>query len=257
MKKPFVLTILLALTLSAVGQKIKLKNGTLFADNQAIAKIEGAKNPDLVLVKDFTVSNLKGETLFTANWSDAIPEDPNDNVAYYYEFNFAASKVIAYLPIAKLGPDKNLGKLIVKNKLIKGEAIDEAALKVLIKKKGKTPPPSFDYPMVERNRTWPVELRELGKIEQNSKVVSLYTDQGTQNGMDVYTFRVPSGEVAAVIKFSGGNNANSFELKTLRDGRETRINLPREGKISAVVAIERNYYTIKLIAKWLVDNNYI
>ncbi|MCB9235824.1 MAG: hypothetical protein H6581_29520 [Bacteroidia bacterium] len=257
MKRTLVLLLSLAVTVSLFSQSVKLKDGVVLVDNASVAKIESVKNPDLMLVKDFTVKNMKDEVLFTAKWSDAIPENPNDNTIYYYEFSFVNPAEKAWLPLAKLGTDKSLANLIGKNNLIKANAINAAALKTLISKKGKTPPPRTDYPMVERNRSWPVEIREAGKIQQQSTEVANFTDKGTVGGMDVYEFRVPTGELAAIIKFSGGNNATSFFAETPKDGLKRNVALKRDGTVNQIAAVDRNYFTLKLLAQWLVDNKYI
>lgn len=258
MKRITLLFVFTFISLSVFAQKVKVKNDVLTVDGVEVAKIKGEKNKAaLGLVKDYTVSNMKDEVLFTAVYSDLIPENPNDNTKYYFEFNFVSPETTAYLPISKLGVLKSLGNLIGKNGLIKKGAIDEKALNALIKKKGKTPPVVVTYEMADRPRNFPVELREAGELSQASTVFCTFKDRGTVKGMDVYDFYAPDGTLALRVSFADGNNASRYVVETFRDDKDHRVSIAVTEKVKFIAAIDRNYIAIKRIGKWLVDNNYL
>lgn len=238
--------------------KVKVKNDILLINDVKTATIEAEKNKALLgLVKDFTFKNMDGEELFTAVYSDLFPESPDDNTVYHFEFTFPSLDKKAYFKISKLGVAKSIANLVGKNHLIKDGAISEKALSTLISKKGQIPPVVIDYEMADRPRTFPVELRELGSLEQASTSFCTYKDLGTIRGMDVYEFYAPDGTLALTVSFADSNNAQLFIVKTLRDKKEHRVSLPTKEKVKFVAAIDRNYIALKRIGKWIVDNNYL
>jgi hypothetical protein len=258
MKQIILFSALFCLSVSLFGQKVSVKNGELSIDNKVVALIQAEKNKEMMgLVKDFTVTNPAGELLFIAEYSSEIPEDPNDNLYYYFKFTFPALEEVAWLPVNKMGAEKSVGNLVGKNGLIRDGAIDADALGKLVAKKGKVPEVKEDYTMATRNRAFPVEIREVGKIQQAGELISNYTDKGTIGGSDVYDFYLPSGVLAARVSFSGGNNAPTAVFETMKDKQKRSVNLNVQEKASFVAAIDRNYLTIKRIANWLVENKYI
>ncbi len=257
MKKllPLALLLLIFSTLSA--QKVDYKEGLVSVDKQPVARITGTKNAALAsLVKDYAVTNLEGKQLFTAIYSDLIPEDPNDNLSFYFEFRFEGLETPAYLPVSKLGGDKTIANHIGNFGLVKNQELDLYAVRALILKKGKTPPYRLKYTMVTRNRQFPIEIREAGQISQASTVVGLFKDQGTQSGLDTYAFQVPDGTTIAIATFAGGNNASNVKIKTLLDNVDHNISTAGD-PIQQIAAIDRNYFIVKKIAKWLVDSGYL
>ncbi|MEL6674154.1 MAG: hypothetical protein AAFR61_18255 [Bacteroidota bacterium] len=243
---------LLGLLSSLSAQKVKVKNGLLTVDGKETARIKATTNKELLgLVKDYKINNMAGDLLFEAVYSDLFPEDPNDNTIYYFEFSFP-ERDPAYFKLGKLGTIRSLGNLIGKNGLIKDGALDMAAVDALIRKKGKTPPVTADYSMASRNRSWPVEMREKGKIEQNGVLIASYRQQG-----DAYHFFLPQGTLAATVRFSGGNNATNFLVETFKDKQKRNVQRPAEGTIKAAAAIDPNYFALKRIVPWLVENNYL
>lgn len=239
------------------AQKTEYKDGLLSIDKQPIARIIGVKNKEaLGLVKDFMVVNMAGDTLFTAVYSDLIPEDPNDNLMYYFEFRFKGRPAPAYLPVSKLGGDKTISNHIGNYGLIKNQQLDLAAVQALVQKKGKTPPVRFVYTMVARNRSFPVEIREAKQISQAGVLIGIFADQGTQSSVDVYQFMLPDGKLIAMANFSGGNNAPAVNITTYKDNITHTFSTAGD-PITMIAAVDRNYYTLKKIAQWLVSNNYL
>ncbi len=258
MKRVSTILFLALMTFSLTAQKVKVKKDIVYVDGVEIAKIKGERSKAaLGLVKDFTVSNMDGKELFTAVYTDKIPEDPNNNTIFYFEFDFMTVDKTAYFGVSKLGTMKSIGNIVGKHNLIKDGEINEKALATLIKKKGKTPPVVAEYDMADRPRNFPVELREKGELSQASTVFATYQDKGTVQGKDIYEFYAPNGVLAVRVSFSGGNNATSFLVETFKDNREHNVGIPQKEKIDVVIAIDRNYYTLKRLGKWIVDNNYL
>ena len=252
------LTLLLGLT-TLTAQKVKLKKDILLIDKVEVAKLTKEKNKAMMgMVSDYTLANLDGDVLLTATYTDLVPEDPNNNMVYFFEFTFPTlGDKKAYFGLSKLGTSKSLAKLVGKNGLIADGAIDAKALDKLIDKKGKTPEIKQDFTKVNRNRNFPVELREKGEISQVSEVIATYIDRGTQRGQDVYEFYLPNGTLAATIRFADGNNAKTIAVETYEDDRKHNARMDFDGKTIASAAIDRNYFTLKRIAKWLVENKYL
>jgi hypothetical protein len=238
------------------AQKVEYKEGLVSVDKQPVARISGVKNQEMMgLVKDYTALSMEGDTLFTAVYSDRIPESPDDNTVYYFEFRFRGLETPAYLPVSKLGGDKTIANHIGNFGLVKAQALDLNAVRALIQKKGKTPPYRLNYTMVSRNRQFPVEIREAGKISQASVQIGAFKDQGTQSGMDTYAFLLPDGTLIATASFTGGNKAASIQVTTLRD--KVMHTIAGGEPVTQLAAVDRNYFTVKRIAQWLVEQNYL
>lgn len=258
MKKITILFALVFFSLSVFAQKVKLKKEILSIDGVEVAKIKGEKNKEYMgLVKDFTVSNMDGDELLTAVYSEIFPADPNDNTKMVYEFNFIALNKTAYFNVSTLGSAKSIGNLIGKNGLLKDGQLDESAVNSLIDKKGKTPPVVVTYEMADRPRNFPVELREAGELSQASTVFCTFKDMGTVKGMDVYDFFAPDGTHALRVSFADGNNASRYVVETFKDDKTHRVGIPVKEKVKFIAAIDRNYIAIKRIGKWLVENDYL
>ncbi len=74
----------------------------------------------------------------------------------------------------------------------------------------------------------------------------------------MYEFALPSGVVVAKVSFTGGNNAQNMELFTAKDNLKRTVPIPQQDKILAAdTSIDKNYFTLKRIVKWLVDNQYL
>ncbi|TAE46930.1 MAG: hypothetical protein EAZ89_19065 [Bacteroidetes bacterium] len=235
------------------AQKVEYKDGLVTVDKLPVAKISSEKSA-LPLVRDYKATNMAGKLLFTAVYSDRIPEDPNNNTVFYYEFRFEGRTAPAYLPVSKLGAEKSIANLIGNFGLVVKDSLSLKAVQALVDKKGKTPVYRADYTQAARNRQFPIELKEAGKLTQAGVLISTFTDLGNQGGLDVYNFFLPNGTLAATVRFSGGNAATSMEVKNYATGATLTAPLAGE-KTTQIAATDRNYFTIKRVAAWLVANN--
>ncbi|MDX1906974.1 MAG: hypothetical protein SF053_08045 [Bacteroidia bacterium] len=257
MKSLITLAVLLAACTSLLAQKVEYRDGLVSVDKQPVAKIVSTKNPDMMgLVKNFAATNLAGDTLFTAVYSSLIPEDPDDNTVYYFEFRFRGYDTPGFLPVSKLGGEKTLANHIGNFGLVKDQQLDLNAVRALIQKKGKTPPYRLNYTMVTRNRQFPVEIREPGKISQAGTLIGLFADLGTQSGVDTYNFQIPAGTLIATATFSGGNQARVVTVKTYRDNITHTVAASGES-VTLIAGVDRNVLILKQIAQWLVTQNYL
>ncbi|GAB4407068.1 MAG: hypothetical protein OHK0039_09230 [Bacteroidia bacterium] len=212
----------------AFGQKIEYKEGQVSVDKQPVARITSARNSaGLPLVKDYFAANLEGQPLFSAVFSDLIPEDPNDNTVFYFEFRFEGLESPAYLPVSKLGGDKTIANYIGKFALVNNQTLDLNAVRTLVQQKGKTPPYRLNYDMTSRNRQFPVEIREAGRISQAGTEIGTFSQVSSDGNSATYVFNSPGGIRMATAVFSGGNNARSVEVCHPARQREAHDGRPR------------------------------
>lgn len=255
----FFVLISLVLTIPLNSQSVKVKNGVILVDKSPYAKIIAEKvEGSMGLLKDYTVTNMNGDLIYTAVYSKLIPEDPNNSDIYYFQFKFEGIAQPAYLGVSKLSTEKSVAKVIGKNTLLKNGELNIDKTLALIEKKGVEPPENTSYELVARDKNWPIEMRKVGEIEQNGKLIGSYKDMGSlSGGADIYEFFHPSGAQIARVTFEGGNNATTFLVDTFKDGKKHTARVDSDGYIQAVAAIDRNYYAIKRFIPWLIGNNYL
>ncbi|MBK8953422.1 MAG: hypothetical protein IPM85_15335 [Chitinophagaceae bacterium] len=149
-------------------------------------------------------------------------------------------------------------KLVGGSGILVNDKVDENKVKQFIAAKGASPSIAVDYTLVARNKAWPISLQVDKTIEQNSKIIGSFKPAGSGNGLDHYEFTLPSGVMIAKVSFTGGNNAQNMELFTAKDNLKRTVPIPQQEKIIiADASIDKNQFTIKRIAKWLVDNQYL
>jgi len=246
---------------SGFAQKTEYKDGTFTTDGQAVAKMIKSKNAaSLGMVNDFEIKNNDGTTLIIAVLADEFPEDPKDNMNYYFKLTFVGLDKTGFFKVSKLGTEKSLGKLLSGAGIFKDGALDQTATFNFIARQGKTPPmKTNDYVLIQRNKSWPIELKEGKQIEQDGKVIGQWIDN-TPSGsnVDQYDFALPSGLKVASVSFTGGNNAQSCEMITLKDGRKQNVGIPSSDNVKMLMSsIDRNQKSLERIVKWLVQNQYL
>jgi len=201
------------------GQKVEYKDGIIQVDGAPLAKVLKTKNEAaLGLVSNFEIQNMEGKTLVIAVVADDYPEAANDNMSYYFKFSFVGLDKTGFFKVGKLNAEKSIVKLIGGAGIIKNGALDPEATFTFIAKQVKTPPAKTnDYVLVNRNKSWPIELKEGKVIEQDGKQIGMWVDvTPSGNNVDMYEFALPSGLKIAKVSFIGGNNAQSAEVLTLR-----------------------------------------
>lgn len=260
--KKTILAFALSLICSFImAQKSEYKDGIISEDGKAIAKVLKTKNEaSLGLTSDYEIQNMEGKTMIIAVLADDYPEDPNDNMSYVFKFSFVSLDKIGFFKVGKLNTEKSIGKLIAGAGIIKDGAIDKDAAFNFIAKKGKTPPvKTNDYLLVNRDRSWPITLKEGKIIEQQSKQIGTWNDvTPTGSNVDYYEIALPGGLKVAEVNFTGGNNAKSASILTLKDGKKHTPDIAIDDNIKVLLsAIDRNQKALERIVKWMVQNQYL
>lgn len=257
MKSRLILLLVLAINFSLYGQDVDYKKGMIQVNGKDYAKLEVTKQ-NFGLTKSFEVFSLSGEKLIIAAVATEFEQDKSDNSYLFYRLTFLTANQVGIFKVASLGQEKSFAKLIGQSGILIGDKADEGKVREFIAAKGASPRIAVDYTTVPRNRAWPIDLKTDKTIEQNSKVIGSFKPVGSSNGMDFYEFMLPSGVIVAKISFTGGNNAQNMELFTSKDNLKRTVAIPQQEKIIvADASIDKNQFTLKRIAKWLSDNQYL
>lgn len=239
------------------SQDIEYKNGLLKVDGVDIAKIE-VKKQNFGLTKSFEVFNMAGEKIIIAVIATEFEQDKTDNSSLFYRLTFLTSNQIGIFKLGALSQEKSFAKLIGKSGILINDKTDDTKVREFIAREGVTPRIAVDYTVVNRNKAWPVEVKKGNNIEQDGKIIGNFVYKGEYNKMDNYEFTLPNGVIIARVSFTGGNNAQNFELFSAKDNLKRIVNIPqKENIIIADASIDKNQFTIKRIAKWLVENGYL
>lgn len=257
MKKILIITFLLSLSIWMVAQDIDYKKGMILVNGKEYAKMEVTKQ-NFGLTKSFEIFSLSGEKIIIAAPATEFESDKNDNSYLFYRVTFLTSNQVGIFKVSSLGQEKSFAKLIGGSGILINDKTDDNKVKEFIAAKGASPSIAVNYTTVARNRAWPIKLQQDKNIEQNSKIIGSFKPAGSQNGLDMYEFMLPSGVVVAKVSFTGGNNAQNMELFTAKDNLKRTVPIPQKEKILAAdISIDKNQFTLKRITQWLVDNQYL
>jgi hypothetical protein len=257
MRKGILLILLLTGFLISPAQDIDYKKGMIQVDGKDYAKVE-VKKQNFGLTKSFEVFSLSGEKIIIAAVATEFESDKSDNSYLFYRLTFLTSSQIGIFKVASLGQEKSFAKLIGKSGILINDKTDDGKVKEFIAREGASPSIAVDYTTVSRDKLWPVRLQKDRNIEQNTKIIGSFKPTGSVNNADQYEFALPSGVIIAKLSFTGGNNAQNFELFTARDNLKRMVPIPKKDKILlADASIDKNQFTLERIAKWLVDNQYL
>ncbi|MFT3981149.1 MAG: hypothetical protein QM687_11810 [Ferruginibacter sp.] len=256
--KKYLLSLVFAVTLFySNAQDVDYKKGIITVDGKELAKLE-VKKENFGLTKSFQVFSMSGKKLIIAAVATEFEQDKTDNTYLFYRLTFLTSNQVGIFKVASLGQEKSFAKLIGNSGIIKGDSTDDNSVKEFIALKGASPRIATDYSTVNRNKAWPIELKEDKTITQDGKVIGSFKSTGSYNGMDQYEFLLPSTVVIAKVSFTGGNNAQNFEVFTAKDSQKRVISIASNDKvIAAAVNVDKNWITLKKVIKWLVDNQYL
>ena len=251
---------LIAYPLSAQKTNGEYKSGKIIVDEKEVATMAKEKDKEnFGLTSTFEVFSLAGEKLIIASYAGEFEQDPNNTVDQYYRLSFLTVNQVAVFAVSKLGIEKSLGKLLAKSGVFTDTGLDEQMVKEFIAKKGKTPKVAIDYSLVNRDKSWPLELKADKTIEQNSKTIGTFKDRTIEGkGFDTYEFYLPSGVKIATVNFTGGNNAQNCEMHTLKDNSKRNVAITTQDKITiSASSIDRNQWVLKRITNWLIANQYL
>jgi hypothetical protein len=260
MKKPIILFTLLLASVNLFAQKVDYKDGVISVDGSPIAKMTKQSDKDnLGLTSNYEIKNMNDELLIIAAYSSEFPDDA-DNLNFHYKLSFTSLDKQGYFKVSKLGTEKAMAKLIGSSGVIKDGALDNDAVFNFISKKGKNPPAKgADYTLVNRDKSWPIELKEGGVIEQNGKIIGGWKDiTASGSNVDNYEFFIPSGIIIAKANFINGNNAQTADVTTNKDNRKHTAQIPSADTVKFMASsVDRNLETLKRLVKWLVTQQYL
>lgn len=258
--KPFLSFVPVLLIASiATAQKVEYKDNNISVDGTNIATVYVIKGP-MGLASTYKILSTSGDTLITAAYDDKVEENKNNNMNYYYKLTFMTTNQSAVFGVSKLGTEKSIAKLIGKGGIIVGGKLDEAKVKAFISKEAdNSVKEKVDYTLVSRKHDWPIEMQTDKTIKQESKVIGSFKDVTVDgSGMDTYQFILPSGVVVATVSFKDGNNAQKYNIHTMKDNSEhTVTNTSKEKIMATSTEIDRNQIILKKIVEWLVGNQYL
>jgi hypothetical protein len=254
----FMLPLLGAFSLFA--QKSEYVDGVLKIDGQDVAKIVKIKDSEnMGLTSTFEVSSMSGEKLIIAAYAGEFEQDPNNNMDHFYRITFLTANQIGIFTVSKLGTEKSLAKLLGKSGIFADGKLDDNKVQEFIAKKGKAPKVAMNYTLVNRNKSWPIQLKEDKNIDQDSKIIGSFNDITVKStGNDTYEFKLPSGVVIAKASFTGGNNAKNCEMHTMKDNSKRVVPIASADNVKfSASSIDRNQLVLERIIKWLVANQYL
>lgn len=252
------IALLIGLTICNIGfsQNIDYKKGKILVDGTEYLTLNVIKL-NFGLTKNFEVFTNDGTKIATAEVNATKYEsDKNDNSFLYYDVIFLPSQLKGVFKIASLGQEKAFVQLIGGSNILTNNKPDLAKIQTFISNKGVIPKLFVDYTPVNRNRAWPIEIKADRQISQDGKVIGYFVPTGTSyDGKDSYQFYLPTGVQLADITIVGGNNAQEFFLYTYKDKYKRVVGIPTRDKILAAdISIDKNYFTLKRVVKWFVDN---
>jgi hypothetical protein len=239
------------------AQKVDFKNGVITVDGKDWAKMTIQKQ-NFGLTKSFEIFSMSGEKMIIAVPATEFEQDKSDNSVMFYRLTFLTSDQIGIFKLASLSQEKSFLKLIGTSGIVVDGKTDDQKVKEFIAMKGASPRIAVDYTTVPRDPKWPLRLKADKTIEQQSRIIGSFKNTGFRNEQDYYEFMLPSGVIIAKLNFTGGNNAQNFELFTAKDNLKRIVPIPTKDKIIAAdTSIDKNQFSLQRIAKWLVDNQYL
>jgi len=257
MKKLAMLFIAVAIVGHAFAQKIDYKNNIINVDGKELARVNKIKT-NFGLTGNFELYSLSGKKLIIAVLATDFVPPNGDNSFFYYRFTFLTANQVAVFPISRLGAEKSFAKLIGAANIIANDDLDAEKVTEFIAYKSMNPPVAADYTVESRDRGWPIVLKEDKTIEQGQKLIGRFKDVSTSTDIDSYEFSLPNGLTVVKISFTGGNNAQNFEVYTVKDNQRRVVPIPTKDKVFlASTPEDRNQIALGRILKWMVSKDYL
>lgn len=257
MQKIATLLLLLSVSFRLIAQDVEYKKGMIIVDGNDYAKVD-VKKQNFGLTKSFEVFNLAGQKIIIGAVATEFQQDKNDNSYLFYRLTFLTADQVGIFKIPSLNQEKGFAKLIGNSGILTKDTVNPDRVKEFIAAKSATPSIAVNYTPVARNRAWPVTVNKDQTIEQDGKTIGNFKPTGSSGSIDYYEFTLPSGVIIAKVSFTGGNNAQNMEIFTAKDNYKRVVPIPQNEKIIiADASIDKNQFTLKRIAKWLVDNQYL
>ncbi len=257
MKKIISIALCIFIFGTSKAQDVEYKKGIIKVDGVDYARME-VKKQNFGLTKSFEVFSMSDEKIIIAAVATEFEADKSDNTTLYYRVTFLSSDQVGIFKVNALDKEKSFAKLIGNSDILVNGKTDNNKVKEFIARKSASPTIAVDYTTVSRSRGWPISIKEDKTIEQDSKIIGSFKPTGSKNEIDYYSIALPSGVTIAKLSFTGGNNAQNFELFTAKDNFQRVVPIPQSQKIIAASAgTDKNQFTLKRIVQWLIDNQYL
>lgn len=239
------------------AQSFEYKNNILKIDGKEVAKIVTTKNY-MGFANDFEVFDMNDTKIIQASYAADYEEDPYNNMDFYYTINFITTSQTGIFYLSKLSTEKSLANLLGKNKIFVDGEVNATNITSLIDKKGLNPKKIIDYSVVNRNTSWPIEIKSGGTVEQDGKTIGSFKDVSIDKSTDIYEFYLPKNILVAKIWFTNGNNSQECDLHTSKDNLKRKIATATNDKTEIYITSgDRNELMIKRVLKWLIANGYM
>jgi len=250
------LVLLIATAVSA--QKVDYKSGSLSVDGKEIAKVVRIKDKaSFGLTGTYELFSLSGEKLIIATIATDFVPNRHDNSGAYYRFTFLTTNQVGIFSLSSFGPEKSFAKLIGENNIIVDDHLDAKMVTEMIALKGSNPEVNIEYHLVQRDRQFPIFVRD-GLVVQGNVTVGKLKNVSTQAELSTYEFSLPEGLVVAKVSFKGGN-AKNFLITTYKDKLTMNYTINIDAGDGAVILTsgDMNETSLKRAAKWLIKNEYL
>lgn len=257
MKKLLSLAAVTCLSITLLAQKVDYKKNVINVNGKDIAKVDVQKE-NLGLTKNFNLYSMKGEKLVIAVLSTEFQNDKNDNMSMFYRFTFVPTNQVGIFKLPSLSMEKGFANIIGKAGIIEGNTLNAEKVSDFIATRGVSPRTAVNYTLVQRNKFGPVELKEDKTIHQGGEEIGFFNPTFSGQEMSSYEFFIPGGILVAKVSFSGGNNAQNFELFTASDNVRKIVPIPQKEQVNYHQSvIDPNALTLKRITAWLVEHKYL
>ena len=261
MKKITGTILALCITGSLLAQKVDYKANVISVDGKDVAMVTKIKDKEnFGLTSTYELNSLTGKKLVIATIATDFVPPRYDNSGYYYRLTFLTSGQVGIFTLSKLGPEKSFAKLIGESGIVVNDQLDESKVNEFIALKSKNPRVSVSYDLVHRNRMMPVFIKET-QVYQGDVIIGQFKDVSSSTAFDTYEFSLPTALTVAKVSFNGGNSAKNCTMTTYKDQQTQNVNLARNGTFGNTIlrseGVDRNEEILKLIAKWLVEKDYL
>ncbi|MES2107854.1 MAG: hypothetical protein V4577_03845 [Bacteroidota bacterium] len=241
----------------ASAQKIEYKNNIINVDGKDIAKVNRIKQ-NFGLTSNFDVYSLPGKKLIIATLATEFVPPNGDNSFFYYRLTFLTANQVGIFAVSRLGAEKSFAKLIGGAGIIENDDLVAEKVTEFIAYKSMNPQVAADYSTVRRSYIYPIVLKDDKSITQEDKLIGRFKDVSTSTDLDSYEFSLPNGLTVVKVSFTGGNNAQNFEVYTVKDKNRRIVPIPTKDKVMlASEGPDRNYIALGRLLKWLVSKDYI
>jgi len=256
--KPLTFLFLALFTCGIAGaQKIDYKNNIISVDGKDLARVNRIKT-NFGLTSNFELFSLSGKKLIIATLATDFVPPNGDNSFFYYRFTFLTASQVAIFPISRLGAEKSFVKLIGAANIISNDDLNSQMVTEFIAYKSMNPTVAADYSLVRRSHIYPIVLKEDKTIEQEGKLIGRFKDVSSGSDLDSYEFSLPNGLTVVKISFTGGNNAQNFEVFTVKDNQRRIVPIPTRDRVMlASTPADRNEIALGRILKWMVAKEYM